>query len=77
MWLRARRTIRDSSGCMRLRDHRLTTTGSISVTGRVERLTRAPWVSLQGLSTLFTSVIQTLTAVIGGFGGITGYILTR
>jgi hypothetical protein len=44
------------------------TTGTISVTGHVEHLTRALRVSLQGLSTLFTSVIQALTMVIGGSG---------
>ena len=42
--------------------------GSFTVTGYADRLTRAPRVSLQGLSTLFTSVVQALTGVIGGFG---------
>ena len=38
------------------------------MTGYAERLTRAPRVSLQGLSTRFTSVIQDLTGVIDEFG---------
>ena len=51
-----------------LRDHRFIYDWLISVTGRVERLTRAPRVSLQGLSTRFTTVTRALTAVICGFG---------
>jgi hypothetical protein len=42
--------------------------GSFTVTGYAERLTRALRVSLWGLSTLFKSVVQALTGVIGGFG---------
>jgi hypothetical protein len=53
---------------MRLRDHRLTTTCSFTVTGCADRLTRPPRVSLCGLSTRFTSLIQALTGVIGGSG---------
>ena len=41
---------------------------SISVTGHVERLTRAPRVSLWGLSTLFMSVTRAVTAMIRGSG---------
>lgn len=38
------------------------------MTGHVEHLTRAPRVSLWGLSTQFTSHIQALSEVIGGSG---------
>ena len=38
------------------------------MTGRVDRLTRGDRVSLWGLSTRVTSVIQVLTGVIGGSG---------
>jgi hypothetical protein len=46
----------------------LFTPGPFLVIGRGERLTGAPRVSLQGLSTPFTSVVNSLTAVIGSFG---------
>jgi hypothetical protein len=38
------------------------------VTGHVEPLTGAPRVSLQGLSTLFTTVTRAVTAMIRGSG---------
>jgi hypothetical protein len=56
---------------MRLRDHRLTMAGSFTVTGYPEHLTRAPRVSLQGSSTLFTSVTRAVTAMIRGSGAQT------
>jgi hypothetical protein len=48
----------------------LFTLGPFLVIGRGERLTGAPRVRLQGLSTPFTSVVNSLTAVIGGFGAL-------